>query len=417
MKKTIKIFLLLIIILGILSAYVLDDSIIYFNNLFSNYNNDGFLSVEDYLGIDYNSLTETQIKDFTLIYDAIKDFQFNEDENNSDKYDALWFKLDDLLISYGLDIPFQSRTQFINSIKNEISIEDYNKLIEIDKEIISLNNDIESMNIAIEDYYSEMNEVFENNNMNANEIWTQIDDHSIHLIIFDIINNKLVLSSDNLKQIDEYDQEDLEMYNAIWNQIVKIIPEDYFDIIVKLEINTDGVNEILAHVIPENDELTKWRLAIDINDSIDINGNFKADFTDTIIHEFGHILTLNNTQVLPIDSEITNTYVIDEGILKPDSYLNMFYQEFWLDIITEYITITTLYNEDALYEFYEKYENSFVSDYAATHPAEDIAESFRVFVTDDKPNNNNSIRNAKINFFYQFDEFVELREKIRTNLE
>ncbi len=120
MKKTIKIFLLLIIILGILSAYVLDDSIIYFNNLFSNYNNDGFLSVEDYLGIDYNSLTETQIKDFTLIYDAIKDFQFNEDESNSDEYDALWFKLDDLLISYGLDIPFQSRTQFIDSIKNEI---------------------------------------------------------------------------------------------------------------------------------------------------------------------------------------------------------------------------------------------------------------------------------------------------------
>lgn len=70
---------------------------------------------------------------------------------------------------------------------------------------------------------------------------------------------------------------------------------------------------------------------------------------------------------------------------------------------------------DAIYEFYDKYQDQFVSDYAATNPGEDIAETYRVFVMEDKPEGN-SIRDQKIKFMYEFEELVKIRQNIRQAL-
>ena len=68
-----------------------------------------------------------------------------------------------------------------------------------------------------------------------------------------------------------------------------------------------------------------------------------------------------------------------------------------------------------LEDFYEVHQDQFLSDYAATSPAEDIAEAWAFFVLSPKPELN-SIANEKILFFYEYPELVELRTQILKQL-
>ena len=56
-----------------------------------------------------------------------------------------------------------------------------------------------------------------------------------------------------------------------------------------------------------------------------------------------------------------------------------------------------------------------MTEYAATNPSEDFAESFMVFVLKEKPTKS-TIADQKILFFYDFPELVEMRDFIRSNL-
>jgi len=170
---------------------------------------------------------------------------------------------------------------------------------------------------------------------------------------------------------------------------------------------------VLAYVRQENDELTKWRIVLDINDAFDAKGDYINEYDETIVHEFAHLLTLNASQM---QKNSSNTYENEEGILTEDAYLNQFYQKFWLDIQGDFDEIVDAYDPDTVYDFYDKYEDHFVTDYAATNPEEDIAESFRLFVCFDKPQGD-EIKDEKVKWFYQFEELVELRERIRENLQ
>ena len=122
--------------------------------------------------------------------------------------------------------------------------------------------------------------------------------------------------------------------------------------------------------------------------------------------------------------------------------MNKFFQKFWADIYPTYY-----YAGDEImstYAFHGKYYDQFVTYYAASHPAEDIAESFSAFVlwNDETIDNHkklckaegwnlidnvkwkwcqkayrdNSIWEEKILFFYDFPELVEMRDFIRNNL-
>jgi hypothetical protein len=168
---------------------------------------------------------------------------------------------------------------------------------------------------------------------------------------------------------------------------------------------------------------------VDIADSKDYD-----NLTFTLLHEFGHLLTLNADQVRPSrdvfnnphDKEIYNqeaarcsNYFTGEGCSKRDSYINQFYQRFWKDIYTEWQSVDEI-ESDKLYieklsEFYLKYQDQFVTNYAATNPGEDIAETWAYFILTPKPQGN-TIAEQKVLFFYQYPELVELRQEILNNL-
>ena len=225
------------------------------------------------------------------------------------------------------------------------------------------------------------------------------------------------------------EQDDIATQRQIWNYFSALIPEQQRGMVSHYSVLTDGKDNLLAAVAQTYSDPSQWVLEVDIADASDT-----ANLTFTMIHEFGHLLTLNESQVTPSmavfdyphDKKILNqevgkcpNYFPGEGCSNSDSYVNHFYQRFWSDIYAEWSQIDQIDDERDYYEkmnqFYVQYEDRFVSQYATTNPAEDIAESWAYFVLAPKPDKTN-IANQKVLFFYEHPELVELRAQILSRL-
>lgn len=224
------------------------------------------------------------------------------------------------------------------------------------------------------------------------------------------------------------EQADTDLQTSAWRIFAEVIPAQDRAMVVQYRSFTDGYENILAAVDQTEGDLTQWVLDIDIADLQDPDS-----LLFTLIHEFAHILTLNASQVTP-DREVYDnwndpvlliekaaacpTYFTGTGCSHADSYIHAFYRRFWADIEPEWSVIDAMQYEDdllayyeALYQFYESHPGQFVDDYAVTHPAEDIAESFTYFVFSPRPSGV-TLSEQKINFFYGYPELVRLREDI-----
>jgi hypothetical protein len=225
------------------------------------------------------------------------------------------------------------------------------------------------------------------------------------------------------------EQADTATQQAIWDYFATLVPEQSREFLTEFTVLTDGNSNLLAAVAQSDQDPAHWRLEVDIADTQD-----HENLTFTLIHEFGHLLTLNEEQVSPSVSLFNDPHNPDvrahqaamcpnffasEGCSRDDSYLNQFYGRFWADKYEEWYQVDTI-RDDYLYytrlnEFYEKYQDQFVTDYAATNPGEDIAESWAYFILTPKPQGS-TIAEHKVLFFYQFPELVELRLEILSNL-
>lgn len=224
-------------------------------------------------------------------------------------------------------------------------------------------------------------------------------------------------------------QNDAALHQQVWSYFTALIPVDQREVIREYSIITDGQDGSLAAVTQTWDDPNHWALEVDIADSREY-----YNLTFTLVHEFGHLLTLGPEQVPPSIPVFTNPedddlyfeevsqcpqYFPGEGCANPDSYINAFFNRFWADIHEEWNDINLEEDEDTYYirldEFYYKYEDHFLTDYAATNPEEDIAESWSFFVLAPKPAGD-IIAEQKILFFYEYPELVQLRAQILNNL-
>ena len=224
-------------------------------------------------------------------------------------------------------------------------------------------------------------------------------------------------------------QKDRATHESIWNYFVSIIPAERRALLTRFFIFTDGRGNHLAAVSPTLRNPEQWILHVDIADA-----ESYYDLTYTLIHELGHLLTLNSGQVPPSDAIFEHPdnetvyrqevaacpqYFTGEGCSQPESYINQFFVRFWPYLYADWEQIDLEEDEDTrsrrIKDFYETYQDQFLSDYAPTSPAEDIAESWTFFVLSPKPELT-SIANEKILFFYEYPELIALREDILTRL-
>jgi hypothetical protein len=256
------------------------------------------------------------------------------------------------------------------------------------------------------------------------------DDETIYLVTYNVTGDEISDPSyedvpSNLKD----EQDDTAAHQQIWDYFTSLIPLEYRPTLSEFSIMTDGTDNVLAAVAQTYDDPNRWGLEVDIADTNDY-----YYLTFTLVHEFAHLLTLGPDQMPPSIPIFNNpddndiylkevaacpNFFPGEGCSNADSYINAFYNQFWTGIYDEWNEINLEEDEDLYYEklddFYNKYEDQFLTDYSATHPAEDIAEAFGFFVFADKPAGD-TIAEQKILFFYQYPELVQLRSDILSNL-
>lgn len=199
-----------------------------------------------------------------------------------------------------------------------------------------------------------------------------------------------------------------------WDFFTGLIPADLWPQITRLTLYADDQDGTAAYVAPLNEnDLSKWEMGWNLAYVWDNSDNLvKGETAFTAIHEFAHVLTLKAGQV-NASASACNTFHTGEGCSNENSYINGFFQNYWTDIFDEHQRIR---NDNGYLAFYEKYSNRFVSEYAATNPGEDIAESFAVFVVEEVPSGN-SVANQKIRELAGYNELMAMRERIRENID
>lgn len=252
----------------------------------------------------------------------------------------------------------------------------------------------------------------------------------VYLVHYTVVDGELKtpLFNDVDKDL-KAEQQDRTAHEELWELFKRLIPEEQRAMLNAFTIFTDGRENYLASVNQSDLSPYKWELNVDFADTA-----LKTNLVYTLIHEQGHLLTLNRDQVavsLPVyrnpeDEDIYDReanacpqYFTGEGCSNPESYISEFFNRFWLDLYQEWLDIDAeeneLTRERLLDDFYDTYQDQFLTDYAPTSPAEDIAESWSFFVLSPKPELT-SIANEKLLFFYNYPELVELRTSILQNI-
>jgi hypothetical protein len=218
-------------------------------------------------------------------------------------------------------------------------------------------------------------------------------------------------------------QQDSTAHQRTWDYFTALIPADQRKWITEYIIFTDGTYNTLAWVSEvEYGDNARWQLGVDILDSDD-----PRYLTETLVHEVAHLITLNSDQIASTDDfaytpyqnkSVCPQFILEEGCSTPQSYINKFYQKFWVDIYNEWLE--TVYKSDTtsdeefravVQNFYSNHTDEFLREYAATNIKEDLAVTFESFVLQPKPVGD-SVTDRKILFYYDFPELVALRSQV-----
>ena len=230
---------------------------------------------------------------------------------------------------------------------------------------------------------------------------------------------------------------DTELHEELWEMSKALIPDRDERRIKRVILAQDRRSDTLAFVASLDDDGRTWEYGLNL-DAVNLN-NSRAyeELLSTIIHEYAHILSLNDTQVSYDPAQqaaYTDISVSDEeyealtiraeqrcdskgGIYdgdacyQPGSHIFEFYMSFWDG-----------YGEDvfapaARGSIYDRNKSDFVNDYAGTSPSEDFAETFAAWVMPELEafEITDAVR-AKFNFFNSRPSLVNIRNSMLTGL-
>ena len=192
----------------------------------------------------------------------------------------------------------------------------------------------------------------------------------------------------------------------VWNYLCGILPAETRAKIGQFNLFTDGYSNILAYTSPMKHEdgtvdNTRFSINIDYYDVYDENGAPRdwSKLTYTILHEYGHVLLEDETQV---DLSLgANTH--DPAGFISGSFRRTFYDRFWKGLPGSGVGD------------YDQNPTHYVSRYGANYFHEDIADTFAVFVLGGQPKGD-TVAEEKLRFFWNDEDMTALRSAIREKL-
>lgn len=179
---------------------------------------------------------------------------------------------------------------------------------------------------------------------------------------------------------------------------------------------TDTGDDVVLGVGRDEEDFQKSLLMI--SHHVD---QYQPRIKNTLIHEFGHVLTLSQDQ-MELESKEESAICLSSHLhmidcMNETSYLKYFYDQFWADIIDDFDKINWNDGED-YHAFFLENEERFFNSYQGSNPIEDIAETFTFFVmmNSSEREGKSEIKYKKLDFFYEYEELIELRTMILENI-
>ena len=226
-----------------------------------------------------------------------------------------------------------------------------------------------------------------------------INDNKARITIFCINENDSYLSIGTKPSKYEY---------KLLDTFLHVFPRKIRERVVEVEFEYKDEFAGAAAATGIDTDNSLWTLWINTNK--EASGDI-TEILKTITHELMHYLTLNITQTTVYADECLGMEKVFANCPKKNTLLYGFIQKFWVPIYDKRIWPKGDYNR-----YYDEHSDDFVTPYAVTDPAEDIAETFIEFIFNDKPKDSSLIKNQKILYFWKFDEYISLRKEIKKKL-
>jgi len=165
-------------------------------------------------------------------------------------------------------------------------------------------------------------------------------------------------------------------------------------------------NPVAAEVERASVRPLRWTLTVNLASQAE-----RDDYLRTLVHEYAHLLTLDDDQLDAFAAACTTTRV-QEGCLLEGSTLQRFFERFWEPYAGLAPEADSVSQPENWHHYYD-HADDFVTVYAAMNVVEDIAESFTEFVVRDRPSPDSGTWAKKILFFWEDPEYVAIRAHIR----
>lgn len=174
----------------------------------------------------------------------------------------------------------------------------------------------------------------------------------------------------------EVDDADAQLHAQLWGRVRDVAPDEMLAEVTRFDVVSDGREEILATVDRDPATSTTWTLALDVADRDD------PEFVHTIVHELAHVRTLGEEVFARPGlwfaagprwrEEVSRCrgHLSTGGCVRPQALLGRFAARFWTRGVVD-ADIDQRLGDDP---------DGFVSEYAAEHPDEDLAESLATYV-------------------------------------
>lgn len=241
------------------------------------------------------------------------------------------------------------------------------------------------------------------NNIVANAIENSYQNSIPALVTYNIAGEESLDDISNRKQQDYL------------QKVFDLFPSDYDEKIGRFMVfdgNDLQIDAFVETIPPLHD---KWVFAV----SADIlSDTTSEESTELIVHELGHLVSYESIVGLPAPAISSCVdYFNTHGCPVENSYLKQFVNQFWSSSDLARVEDTNQ-SDDAIKEtdkYYKSHKSEFVSDYAASAPEEDLAESFMYFIFS-KPVKG-ELAKRKVNFFYKYPDLVEMKTDIQSVIE
>lgn len=206
------------------------------------------------------------------------------------------------------------------------------------------------------------------------------------------------------KVVDAIDPKD----EAVWHRFTELVdvtkwPQITLFVALDRDASPGGTDGAIDRVAGTDDD---YYVAFDVT-----GADSAAELDATMIHEFGHLVTLNSDQLPPDTGSSCDMFTYDDRCAREGSYFRAWVEQFW----PGYTNADRDSEPDTAVG--DRFATGdFVSEYAATNPYEDLAETFSAWVRQKSEPTGESVLDEKLRFFDAYPEVVALKEHARAAL-